>query len=346
MFNIIAASAGILSAANLTIREQARLAENPNDLRWPALAPRVESPSTKISEITKVEHRAIAGRRAFNAQPRELAERLGPARDYRIMPVSVRKTLDEEYLQELGDRVGEAPELIRKEIIKDVDRWPTFLSDSVDRLIEVEFFEAWFTGKITVKDPVTGEAIQVSMLYDSARYPVEATPIDDAGVNAWERFVFHLREARRRFGGAVGGFRARQRTIDEIVKDAPVNRDGYEMTQADAERRLAEMGFSGFKFVADERTYDASNGAEAPDERYYVPEGLGAFMPTSGRIGSTYFAAVRRAAQHVKSEKVNLHNVTVFYYSANEGSSLIIRAEALPLGVPDEGSLYVVDWGD
>lgn len=346
MFDLLAAVSNReeLTAANLTIREQARLAENPNDLRWIGIAPRVETRSIKISEITKVDFRAIAGRRAWDAGARELAERLGPAVNWRIMPMGAKHTIDEEQLQLLRERTGNLPQLIQAEIVKDVTQWPSFLSDAVDRSIEVELFEAWMKHQITVKDPETSEAVVVDLQFDDERYPVEGTAWNDAGINAYDRFRYHLKVARRKIG-SVGGVRLRQVTLDEVLKDAPVTPAGYAMTMTEMTARLREEVPEFKGFITDERTYDANNGTGAVDEQFYVPTGRVAFQPADGRVGNTHFAPVTRAFDYVKSDKVSLHNVTVFHYTKNEGKSLVIEAEALPLPLPDERRVYVVNAG-
>src|SRR4051812_8831654 len=91
-----------LSAANLSIREATRLAENPLDLRYRALFPAQPSNSLKVRELSKVDFRPTAEYRNWNAVGREIHEVLGPQVEWEILPVTAEHHIDERRLLELS----------------------------------------------------------------------------------------------------------------------------------------------------------------------------------------------------------------------------------------------------
>jgi hypothetical protein len=210
-----------LSLANLTIREATRLADNPLDLRYRAIFPRIPTPSIKISSIEKVDTRFLGGRREWNAQGREIPEDLGPQRDYEMIPINPTKHLDEKRLQLLGEPGVE--ELVRRGVIKSVDTWPTELADACDRQLEADAFETWFTGIITVHDTKTAQSVTVDLGFDQATsYPTPGTAWDDPGEDAYENFLAGLQAAQNKFG-SVGAART-HRTV--FRRSSPMRRTG------------------------------------------------------------------------------------------------------------------------
>lgn len=339
-----------LTPENLTIREQARLAENPLSLRWQAIFPRIEAPSIRISEIQGVDFRPNGGRRDWNADGQELPERFGPAREWEMVPINPTKHLNERYMQLLRERAGRVDELIRAGIMRDVDGYASYLTDAVYRQIEADAFDAWFLNQIVVLDPKRDETVTVSMQIAADRYVVEPTAWSTPGV-AWARMVYHLRQARRKIG-SVGAVRTRQAVIDAIVADAPVSATGYAMTTAEAETRLGQEVGSGqgtVRLVADERTYHKLGGAGTTSaETPYVPDGMIGFQPANGIVGRTHFAPVTRAYDYVSGAAVVrgvANDVVVMYHDENNGKTLLLEAQANAQSMPDQDTTYVVDTG-
>src|SRR5215213_8853417 len=150
-----------LTAANLTIREQTRLADNPLDLRYRSIFPRVPTDSVKLSEISTVDFRPTGGRREWNAQGREIPEKLGPVREFQMVPINPTHHIDERMMQLF--RESGVQSLFERKVIKNVDTWPTALADAAERQLERDAFEAWYSGLVTVMDPKTGTTVVVSM---------------------------------------------------------------------------------------------------------------------------------------------------------------------------------------
>lgn len=339
-----------LSAANLTIREQTRLQENPLDLRWRAIFPPVDAPSIKLSELSIADFRPIGGRREWNADGREVVEKLGPRRDYEMVPINPTHHIDEKRLQLLREpgatlAPGVVAQLTQAGIVATVDRKATQLTDAVDRQIERDAFEIWANNQLTVMDPKEGSTVTVAMGFDALRYVTEGTAWATVA-NAYDRLLFHMGEAVR-FMGSVGVIRMRRATLNEVVKDAPTGNGLIRPTVANIEDRLSEEGFGEVTIVVDERTYDAwTDGGSAHTATAYIPTGKVLFQPAGGRVGNTYFAPVTRAYDYMNAEairRVNLNNTVVIHGEKNQGKTLVIEAQANALPMPIEQFVYVVN---
>jgi hypothetical protein len=335
-----------LTATNLTIREQARLEQNPNELRWRSIFPKRLVDSVRLSEFATVDFRPAGGRRTWNAQPREIPEVLGPKRDWEIEPINPKHTIDERRLQHLRERAalpqgGMVRQLYDGGIIKDVDDWTSSLCDSADRQIERDAFEAWFFNIITVKDTKSNAATTVAMQIAADRYVTAGTTLA-AATNAWRDFLGYARDARTKLG-SLGGVRMRQSRLNEILIDAPAVNGDMATLQSLTQRMSAE-GFGNFAFIVDERTYDDfTDGGSAFAPLYYVPETRMAFQPANGIVGATAFAPVTRAWDYVDEARVrNVRDFTTFYSAENRGMTLVLEAQANALSLPTEQFVYVV----
>lgn len=336
-FDILARIAK-LSPTNLTIREQARLALNPNALRWRDIFPQTATDSVKLSSISTVDFRPIGGRREWNAQGREIPERLGPIVEAEMVPINPIHHIDERRLQQLRERgVGE---FVNRGLVADVDGWATRLADATDRQIEADAFEAWFNNQITVRDPVTGNTIVVGLGLAADRYPTNGTTLA-AATNAYDDFMFHLAEAVTKMG-SVGAVRMRRAALLEIQKDAPST--GGRLSTLALQDRINAEGFGDVALVIDERTYDEfTTGGPGTTARNYVPAGKMAFQPSDGLIGQTHFAPVTRAYDYIDVAEVeNLNDVVIFHSEKNQGKTLLIEGQANALPLPVESRVYVV----
>lgn len=339
-----------LSIANLTVREQTRLMENPLDLRWRAIFPPVPTDSIKISEISIADFRPIGGRREWNADGREIVEKLGPRRDYEMVPINPTHKIDEKQLQLLREPAatlapGVVNQLTQSGIVATVDRWSTRLSDAAERQVERDAFEIWANNQLTVMDPKEGSTVTVAMAFDALRYVTEGTAWASVA-NAYDRLLFHLGEAVR-FIGSVGVVRMRRATANEVVKDAPTGPNALRTTIANLEDRLSEEGFGEVTIAIDERTYDAwTDGGSAHTATAYVPTGKVLFQPANGQVGQTHFAPVTRAYDYMNSEsvkRVNLNDIVIIYGEKNQGKTLVIEAQANAIPMPIEQYVYVVN---
>lgn len=336
------------SARNLTLREQARLADNPNELRYRTLFPVSATDSIKMSEITRSDLRLVADRREWNAQPRTLHEVYGPAREWEIMPIGADFPIDERKMNLLVD--PNAGVLAERDVFKLLDEWPTTLTDAVDRRLEIEAFEAWQSGTITAYDPKRGGSVTADLGIAADRLVAEAIAWTDAGVNGYERFLAHMQETEQKFGGvAAEAVRLRRAMLQLLRAEAKAY---YETTEPMTAERLREMvvaeGFSGFAgFVVDERTLDPYTDAGfTTASTKLVQDSKLLFQPTGGRIGATYMAPTVSAYEFTGDGERNVaQNIVVLYHSENGGKTLRMEATANAAPMPDERAVYVVDAG-
>jgi major capsid protein E len=332
-----------LSPASLTVREQARLAQNPNELRWRDIFPVQDADTSVLKQIETVDFRPVADFREWNADGRTIPEVLGPQVELEMVPISANHPIDEKRLQKLSERAPDLAELVNRGVIADVDAWAGRLADAVDRHIERAAFECWALNQITAMDPKTGSTVTVSRGVAGARYVTEGTAWATVA-NAYDRLLFHLGEAQRLMG-SVGPVRMRRATYATVVADAPTGPGAVRPTVANVADRLSEEGFGEITIIIDERTIDVwTDGGSAYTSTALIPTGRVLFSPASGVVGRTYNVPLVRAASQVGNDKrVNLRDVVIWYTTQNEGKTLKIIGERLALPVTTEQSTYVVN---
>lgn len=334
-----------LSPANLTVRETARLAENPLDLRYQGIFPNLASDSIRLREITNVDFRPVGGRREWNAQGREIHEVIGPVVDATMIPINPTHHIDEERMQLLREPGVQA--LVARGLAKDVDRWATTLADVAERQTERDAFETWFTNALSVKDTKTSASVTVSAGVATDRYVTEGTAWSDASVNSYDRTLFHIGEYIRK-AGSIGGIRMRAATAQQIVADAPNGAGLVRPTLANVAARLSEEGFGTVQLIIDERTYDEyTDGGSAYTSKFYVPANRIAFQPANGQVGNTYNAPVTRAEDYgvPASARSARGGVTVFYRGKNDGKTIMVEAQKNCVTLLNPQSVYVVATG-
>jgi hypothetical protein len=335
-----------LTPTNLTIREQARLAQNPNETRWRSHAPTVDADDINISSIETVDFRPAADYRAWNADGREIHEQLGPRLDYEIKPMTATHHIDERRLQKLASPAPEMRALIDRGVIADVNAWPTRLANAIDWGFERAFFQGWCLNTYTVMDPKTGSTVTVARGIAGARYVTEGTAWSGV-VDAWARLMFHIGEAQRLFGRPVGGFRIHRSDLAYVIADAPNFGDGTDVNFGNIDTALSQQGFGPIRAVIDDRTFDGyTDGGSAYTAQSVLPQGRVAFFPSNGIVGSTPVVPCVRAYDHVdRDRRVNFRDVVTFYTPQNNGKTLLIEAERIGLPVPSEQFTYVVNVG-
>lgn len=336
-----------LTAADLTVREQARLAQNPLELRWRAIFPPVQANSLTVSQLTRPDTRLAAEYREFNADGREIPEILGPKVDAEMVPMTATHHIDERRLTVLRAPNPRIAQLVEDGVIGDVRTWPTRLANAVDWGTEYMAFLMWATNSITVKDPKTGKSTTVSRGIDSSRYITESTAWNDGSVNAYDRLLFRISEAQRLIG-SVGAVRMRRATAEAVRADAPNGPNALRPTIANIQDRLSEEGFGQITLIIDERTVDVfDDGGSAYTTTNLIPAEKVLFQPAGdGAVGATYTYPVSRAYDYVAGDqRVNLNDTVVWYTPQNDGKTLKIEAEAIRLPLTDESKTYVVDSG-
>ncbi len=336
-----------LSPVNLTIENATRVAtDNPLDLRYRALFPRKETDSIRLSSITEVDFRPTGGRREWNAQGREIPEKVGPRREFEMVPINPTHHIDERQMTLL--RESGVEELIRRGIIKSVTTWPPALADAVERQNEADAFTAWFTGAITVMDPKTGTTVSVSLGFDQATsYPTAGTAWNDPSEDAYLNFLAGLQAAKDKFG-SVSAARARSAVWAAIVAAAPVSLAGATLTFAGVQERVRAEGFDNVVLIKDDRTHHpfTDGGSTTTSGVKYVPAGLIGYQPGDVRIGNTHVAPVTRAYDFLSGANRSLANGCCIWHSEkNDGKTLLIEAQENSINMPEESRVYVEDTG-
>ena len=335
-----------LTAADLTVREQARLAQNPLELRYRAIFPRAEATSLTVSQLTRPDTRFAAEYREFNADGREIPEVLGPKVEANLVPMTATHHIDEKRLAKLRAPNPRIARLVEDGVIGDVRTWPTRLANAVDWGTEYTAFTMWATNTITVKDPKTGTSTTVSSGISTDRYITESTAWNDGSVNAYDRLLFRLGEAQRLMG-SVGAVRMRRATAEAVRADAPNGPNALRPTIANIADRLSEEGFGQITLIIDERTVNVfDDGGSAYTPTNLIPAEKVLFQPADGIVGATYDFPATRAYDYVSQDhRVNLNDTVVWYSEQNNGKTLLIEAEAIRLSLTDEQRVYVVDAG-
>jgi|SRR5881394_1176272 len=334
-----------LAPVNLTIREQARLIDNPLDLRWPALFPRVGTNGLKIRDLTKSELRLTAEYRTWNADGRELWDAIGPMSEWEILPLTATKHLDEKRMLELSLPDPTMRQLVDNGVLADVSMWATRLADAVHRRLEAASFNAWLSNQFTVMDPVTGTAITTALGFSGTRYGTAGVAwTGGTSGTAYGNFVLQVAASRVKLGGDPSVARMRDATFQVIVSSAPAGPNAIRPTVTNVQDRLADQGIR-TAIVVDERTYDKStDGGQATTVTYYVPTGKIGFQPPDGRIGNTFSVAASRGGAEIMGDKrVNLQDVTVWYQEQNDGKTLKLSGENIAVPMPEEQRIYVYD---
>ena len=333
------------SNQNLTVYQAARIADNPLDLRYPDIFPQQDTDSIALSSISLVDFRPTGGRRDWNAQPRELTEKFGPARTFEMTPVEYSHHINEREMHKLREPGIQA--LLERGIVTALNKWPTLLADAVERQKERDAFEAWYKGLITVLDTKSAAIMTVALGFDQAScYPTAGTAWNDVSQDAWQNFLVAVQAAYQKFG-SVGAARMPRNVMNAIIAKAPDGAQGVAPTKATVEQRLTDEGYPNMVLIPDDRKYDAfTGGGSATTSTYYVPDGKIGFQSGDGRVGNTFVAPVTRAEDYMNGGSRSVANgISVFKEAKNSGKTLMISAQENCLPMPEELRTYVVDSG-
>jgi hypothetical protein len=336
-----------LSSAALTVQAQAISPNDNGQLLWDAFFPRNNVDSVKFRSISDVNFRPTADRREWNQRGRVIDMRTPAGHEWEMVPIESTFGLNEREMQELEERTlgNEAAfrDIIRATIPQRVDT----LVEANYRRIEVDAFTAWSLGQITAMNPQTG-GTQTLALPFTDRY-------EDAGANwdatdAYENLLAWLADAPDALGGTPEGVMLRQAMLNMIVASAPnffAPDSTLQMTRRQLEQRISDEIGSAFTFVVNERTVDVYTDAGITTAAVKLwPEGVIAAIPQGGRVGSTHFAPVVRAAQinrQVPQAQIDVRGVTVYSEPVNGGRGLLTEAQINALPMPVESRLYVID---
>lgn len=332
-----------LGSGAVTVREQARLAENPDNLRWGTLFPRVNAPSIKIAELYAVDHRPISDRRPWNSPGRVITLKNPKLREVEMLPIEGKINYGEREMQLMTERFLGNEQTMAEQLKLNISSVITHLNDANNRRIERDALHSWLNNQLIVRNPVTGNSYTVALGYDAARYVTE-----DWTTGAYTKFLAAVRVAIRTLPSVVGCM-MRESTYSAIIADGPsVPGSTAPMTRTQFLAHLqGELG-QPFGIVVDERTAEEyqTGGTALTTVNYFTAQKV-AFL-TSTPIGNTHFAPVARAYQFMNQIPVDMRDANGFWTfiePQNSGKELEVQAQVNAITIPDERNVLVYSVG-
>ncbi len=341
-----------LSAAALTVRAQARAANDLGKFYHPIFFPRTDANSTKITTLTTADFRPTADRREWNTRGRLIPVRAPARKDIEMLPIESYSALDE---QEMGNLLAGAlgnQAIFRQAIGVDIPSRIDGLVSANMRRLEYDAMRAWALGQVTVRNPQgSGADVVFDFGFDTNRYVAPAAWTGGSGGTAYAQLVAETYNARDLMGG-VRGVVLRQSTMTAIAASSPTAAGTGQISPVgvgELGRRLQEQFGSEFTFNVVEDTVELFNdGGLTRTSTKLWPANIVAFIPDGTTVGNTHYAPVARAFEIAGANpeaQISVRDMTVVRDISNGGRHLAIECQLNALAVPDEQKLYVVDSG-
>jgi hypothetical protein len=341
-----------LSPAALTVMAQAIDPDDTDSLVWSNFFPREDVDSIRISEVSDIDFRPVADNREWNAPGRQIPLKVPATKELKMVPTEAYFILDELEMQTLGERAGGNQERLIDIIGADIQSRVRQGARACYRRLEVNAFEAWANGNARTTDPFGGTTT-VSFGFDTDRYLTAGTAWDDGGVNAYDLFLTFIEDGTAKMGATPIGAVMRRATMKVIKADAPnpfSPTSTIEMSVDQLNDKLSGDLGSAFRIVLMEHSGDVFG--DAGPHNYtrtdYWPAQHVALVPPGGRIGSTKFAPVLRAAEidrQAPDAGIDQNGVTVYHHSENDGKTLRVDQQLNVFPIPAERWVYVTDAG-
>lgn len=341
-----------LSPAALTVMAQAIDPDDTDELLWNTFFPREDVDSIRISEVSDLDFRPVSDNREWNASGRQIPLKVPATKELQMVPTESYFVIDELEMQVLRERAGGNQEKLIAIMGADIQGRVAQGVKSLYRRVEVNAYQAWANGNAITTDPYGGTHT-VSFGFDSSRYLTAGTAWDDGGVNAFEEFLTFIEDGIAKMGTKPIGAVMRRATMKEIKKDAPnpfsptsTIEMGVDELELALRRRL------GFPFTIWLMEHSADQFGDSGPHNYtrtdYWPAQHVALVPPGGRIGSTKFAPVVRAAEVDASAPdagIQQNGATVYHFTENGGKTLRCEQQINAFVVPAERWVYVIDAG-
>lgn len=352
-------------AADLTVRAQAVSPNDNGQLLWDIFFPRQNVPSVVINTITPLlGTRFVADRREWNARGRYIPQEFPGTGQLEMIPIESFFNIGEREMQFIAERgvlltqpQQEFESLVLPGI--DVPKRTLGLAAANYRRIEVDTFNAWSTGQVTARNPITGQTQTVSFGFDQTvigtdRYQTAGNPwTGGSGGTAYPNFILWLLEAQRA-GVTIQGAMMRQATREAIRTSAP--NIAFPITTSipallsDVEKRVSDEVGINFRFYLNERTVDpfTGNGNAVTKGSNLWPANKIAVVPVGEAVGYNAFAPCVRAVDIdsvVPEAEVDVNGQCVFPEASGNGRELQIEAQVNAMPVPLATQVYVIDAG-
>jgi hypothetical protein len=333
-----------LSPAALTVVAQTISPNDQGRLKWDIFFPRQDVDSVDIKEVTTLDFRPVSDRREWNSPGRLIPNKTPDFRDLSIVPVEGYYKWGEYEMQKIAEVAGVNQAAIDQIIGRSVPSKVAQIVEANYRRIEVDAFTAWATGLVTAHNPQTGTTYQTSFSFDTARLTTAGTAWDDPGENAYDLLITFLEDAIDKIGG-VRGVVLRTALLRAIQEDAPDLIGGVRMTRAQLANRVQDDLGSPFNFFLFDDTVETfTDGGLATSAVNVWPAGYIAAVPSSGTVGRTAFAPVRRAMEIARasgSPGIDTRGMTAYYEEAMAGKELRVEVQCNPFTIPNEQKLRV-----
>lgn len=338
-----------LQPAALTVRAQV---VSPNDngrLLWDQYMPRQDVDSVRMMDITTLDTRATADRRAWDAPGRLIPLETPNYREIRMVPIESYDKIGEEEMQYLMERSFGNANIVQEILQARIPDRGMNLAKANYRRLEVDVFRAWQSGTVIVRNPQdASKTYTASFGFDSARYQTAGTAWNDGSVNAWNLLIGFLEDAEDAIG-PLGGVLTRSNVLDAILADAPELAGGAMMTRAQVNEELSQRMGTAIELRRMENSVKIfDDGGITKTSTKILDAGKLMAFPADGRVGYSGFAPVVRAqelSQQVPQAGIDVNGVTVFHFEENHGKELTIEAQLNAFPVPDEQLMYVVNTG-
>lgn len=342
-----------LTAAALTVRAQAIDPFDRDQLKWDAFFTRRPVNSTKLREITTIDFRPAADRRAWNQRGRLIPLRAPSMRDIEMVPIEAQFKIEEEEMQRIAEgTLSASQETLRRIVGPTIPARTDGLVMADYRRLELDAFQAWSKGTITAKDPQDGKVATVSFGFPAGRYQTAGTAWNDPGQNAYQNLLAWVRDARSSIGMPIIGVIIKLPTLYAIQADAPnpfTNITGVQVTLSQLQQRISDDLGSAFQFfVMEHHIEQFTDGGIAVANVEVWPDQIIAAVPAGGIVGDIAFAPVLRAmelASQVPEANIDIRGVTVFHQTGNGGRELTVEAQLNAMPIPDEQRMFVINVG-
>ncbi len=338
-----------LSAAALTVLAQTRSPNDSGRLLWDGFMMPADVDSISLEDITTLDFRPASGRRMWNQRGRRMPLRTPDRRKIEIEPIEFNFRVDEKEMQKLMERFLGNQQLIQQQIGASIPTRVEKLADANYRQLELDVFEAWATGQVTVSNPENGETYVVPYDFAAERNDTAGTAWDDPGVNAYKELIAWLNDATA-LVGPLAGVALRLAARSAILEDAPSLSGGAEMSLANLEDRISQDTGQPFRFFLMEGTVEVptDGGVTYASQKIWSDAAIIAAVPFDKRIGKTAFAPIGRAmsiAQQVPEAKIDVRRNSVFMFEENGGRELDVECQLNAFPIPDENRIATMDTG-
>lgn len=336
-----------LSAAALTVRAQTLPPDDNGELLYPLFFEKAAVNSMDAQEIVTLDTRPVASRREWNAPERRLNLELPETRDLEFVPIGADHLIGEKEIDALQNRVDGNEQAFRSIIGADIPSRAEMLATACHRQMELDCFEVWTKGTLTQVDPQTGNTYAVSYNIESGRIQTAGTAWS-AAANAYNEFIAWLKDAYRACG-SLEGVLAKSDVYDTILADAPqVN--GLALRGADLVQRIKDDArIPNFEFFEHNGSVDLhANGGTKKVRTDVFPDRRLVAIPRGGRVGKACFAPVARAreiARQIPEAKINIRDVTIFYFGENDDKALKIVAQMNAYPLINDGKVFSINIG-